>query len=521
MGDEMENRFQMSLTNPDKMAVTWELISGRGAREKLQEGALMAAEQAVKGGRIDAIALTDNPGGNPAILADCLGQEILKLGMEPLLHFTCKDRNRNQIESQLYALDRAQVRNLLVITGDYPVTGFQGRPSPVFDLDPTHVLHLIGEMNRGLAYPGPKGIIRNQPSNFFAGVAVSPFKAMEAEQRVQYFKLKKKIAAGARFVVTQLGYDARKFHELILFMDQNGLNVPVVGNIFLLPYGAGKLMNENKIPGCVVTDKLLADLDRERQAPDKGTEARLLRAAKMYAFMKGMGFSGVHIGGHGVKYEQLLFIMEKGEELSLNWQELVREFDYPQPGGFYLYEKDETTGLNRETPVRLEHRPPDAPVGFVYPLSRIFHRLMFEPGRNLFGLMRSLSRTVDGTATEKILHKLEHWAKVLLYDCRDCGDCALTDVAYNCPMSQCPKNQRNGACGGSYEGWCEVYPEERRCIYVKAYARLKHYREEENLDAYTVAPCNWDFYQTSSWINFYLGRDHSAERFGIQKPEDR
>ncbi len=252
-----------------------------------------------------------------------------------------------------------------------------------------------------------------------------------------------------------------------------------VGNIFILPYGAGKLMNENKIPGCVVTDKLLADLDRERQAPDKGVEARLLRAAKMYAFMKGMGFSGVHIGGHGVKYEQILFVVEKGEELSVNWQELVREFDYPQPGGFYLYERDETTGLNRETPVRLEHRPPDVPVGFVYRLSRIFHRLMFEPGRNLFGFMRSLSRAVDGTAVEKILHKLEHWAKVLLYDCRDCGDCALTDVAYSCPMSQCPKNQRNGACGGSFEGWCEVYPGERRCIYVKAYARLKHFREED------------------------------------------
>jgi methylenetetrahydrofolate reductase (NADPH) len=88
-------------------------------------------------------------------------------------------------------------------------------------------------------------------------------------------------------------------------------------------------------------------------------------------------------------------------------------------------------------------------------------------------------------------------------------------------MSECPKNQRNGACGGSYEGWCEVYPGIRRCVYVKAYARLKNYREEENLDTYTVAPCNWDFYQTSSWINFYLGRDHSAGRFGIQKPEER
>jgi len=40
-------------------------------------------------------------------------------------------------------------------------------------------------------------------------------------------------------------------------------------------------------------------------------------------------------------------------------------------------------------------------------------------------------------------------------------------------VSQCPKNQRNGPCGGSYEGWCEVYPGERLCIWVKAYRWLK------------------------------------------------
>ena len=65
------------------MAVAWELVPGRGSREKLQEDALMAAEQAAKGGRIDAVTITDNPGGNPAILADDLGREILKLGVEP------------------------------------------------------------------------------------------------------------------------------------------------------------------------------------------------------------------------------------------------------------------------------------------------------------------------------------------------------------------------------------------------------------------------------------------------------
>jgi len=516
-GAEVENRFKESLLDKGTLSVTWELVPGRGAREKSQESALLAAEQAAKGGKVHALTITDNPGGNPAILADHLGMEILKAGIEPLVHFTCKDKNRNQMESQLYALDRAQVRNLLIMTGDYPVTGFQGRPKPVFDIDPTHALELVRDMNGGLEYPGLKGIIKNQASDFFAGAAVSPFKATEAEQMVQYFKLKKKIASGAQFIVTQLGYDARKFHEVIQFMKINNLNVPIVGNIYILPFGAAKVMNRNNVPGCVVTDKLVAELDAERSAPDKGVGARLLRAAKMYAFMKGMGFDGVHIGGYGIKYEQVEYVIEKGEELSANWQDLVHEFDYPMPNGFYYFEKDDKTGLNTEKPTERKGRPLDAPVDFVYRMSRVVHSLIFEPNKKLFGMMRGISKAVEGKGIEKLYHWVEHMAKVALYDCKDCGDCALMDVAYNCPMSQCPKNQRNGACGGSFNGWCEVYPNKRKCVYVKAYARLKNYGQEGQLDSYHVAPCNWDLYQTSSWINFYLGKDHSAERLNLKK----
>lgn len=517
----MENKFKESLLDKNTLSVTWELVPGRGAREQQQESALAAAEQAAQGNKVHALTITDNPGGNPAMLADYLGMEILKLGIEPLVHFTCKDKSRNQMESQLYALDRAGVRNLLVMTGDYPATGFKGRSKPVFDLDPIHTLELIGQMNEGLVVPGLKGPIKFQPSDFFAGAAVSPFKATEAEQMIQYFKLKKKVDAGAQFIVTQVGYDARKFHEVLQFAKLAGINVPIVGNIYILPYGAAKTMNANNIPGCVVTDKLLAEIDKERTAPDKGLEARLLRAAKMYAFMKGMGFAGVHIGGHNIKYEQVEFIIEKGEELSKNWLDLVHEFDYPQPNGFYYFERDPETGLNTDRPVNRENLPLDAPVHFVYKMSRFVHKMIFEPGKNFFGLMQKISNAVEGSSVEKAFHGFEHINKVMLYDCKDCGDCALPDLAYVCPMSQCPKNQRNGACEGSYNGWCEVYPNERKCAWVKAYARLKQYKEESQLDAYRVPPCNWDLYQTSSWINFYLGKDHSAERLGIKKPEKK
>ncbi|HOW57601.1 MAG TPA: methylenetetrahydrofolate reductase C-terminal domain-containing protein, partial [Smithellaceae bacterium] len=476
------NRFREALLNESLFPVTWELVPGRGAREAAQEKALANAQLAAAKERIHALTLTDNPGGCPAMSADFMGSEIIKLGIEPLVHFTCKDKNRSQIESQLYALDRTGIRNVLVMSGDYPVSGFQGRPAPVFDLDPCHLLQLISDMNRGLTYPGVKGNICHQPSNFFPGAVVSPFKATEAEQMVQYYKLKKKIAAGAQFIVTQLGYDARKFHEVLLFMKQNGLNIPLVGNVYILPYGAAKMMNRNELPGSVVTDKLLAEIDRERNSPDKGEAARTLRAARLYAVLKGMGYSGVHIGGHNIKYEQVEEIIRQGESLIPQWKELVRCFDNPLPGGFYYYEPDAETGLNRETPIARRGRPLDAGVGCSYGFSRFFHKIMFERGKKLYGFMKELCHLLAGSAMENIFHKLEHLAKVVLFDCRDCGDCALIDVAYLCPMSQCPKNQRNGACGGSFGGWCEVYPGKKRCIYVLAYSRLKKYGEEIQLE---------------------------------------
>jgi len=138
--------------------------------------------------------------------------------------------------------------------------------------------------------------------------------------------------------------------------------------------------------------------------------------------------------------------------------------------------------------------------------------LMFEHGKKLYGMMKAISRNIAGSKLENIFHKLEHFTKVLIFDCKDCGDCALMDVAYLCPMSQCPKNQRNGACGGSYQGWCEVYPFKKQCIYVRAYARFKKHGEESQLEQNIVPPCNWDLHQSSSWLNFYLGKDHNTKK---------
>jgi len=115
------------------------------------------AELAAKDPDINGITITDNPGGKPAILACTLAVETKNFGIEPIIHFTCKDKNRNDIESELYALARSGAKNLLVMTGDYPSEGYSGRPKPVFDMDAVHALRLINHMNKGEDIPSYKG----------------------------------------------------------------------------------------------------------------------------------------------------------------------------------------------------------------------------------------------------------------------------------------------------------------------------------------------------------------------------
>ncbi len=516
---EYVSKYQQSLLDKNTFSITWELVPGRGAREKDQEALIAAAEKAAKGGKVHALTITDNPGGNPAISAEMLGVEVNRLGIEPLVHFSCKDKGRNQLEGLLYGLERAGVRNLLVLTGDYTYSGYLGRSKPVFDLDASQLVGMITAMNKGLEVPTLRGTATLSPTHFFAGVAVSPFKALEAEQMGQYYKLEKKLRAGAQFVVTQLGYDARKFHEVLLIMKQLGFgHIPVVGNVYVLPRGPAATMNRNGVPGCVVTDELLALITEEAKAKDRGKAKRLERAAKMYAFMKGMGFAGVHIGGHGLVYEDVETIIARGEELAPNWQEYIHEFDFPQPNGWYYFERDPQTGLNTETPADRSKRP-----GWSanYAFFRLLHHSMFDPHGFLHKPMRAFSKIIDGSKVEGAFTRLEHIGKEITNDCMHCGDCGLPDVAYVCPTSQCPKGQRNGPCGGSFEGWCEVYPGKRQCIYVRAYTRLKHYGEEESLRAHQVPPVNYDLWQTSSWLNFFMGRDHTAKRMGIEPPASK
>jgi methylenetetrahydrofolate reductase (NADPH) len=147
-------------------------------------------------------------------------------------------------------------------------------------------------------------------------------------------------------------------------------------------------------------------------------------------------------------------------------------------------------------------------VALRYRFSRRLHQAVFADDAPLFSTGRALYGAIERAPRPvgKVAHGLEQAAKVPLFHCRDCGDCSLPDIAYVCPESLCAKNQRNGPCGGTRDGLCEVYDTE--CIWSTAYERLKAYGEEEAmLDGPVVVKDN-ALARTSAWANTFLGRDH-------------
>ena len=462
---------------------------------------LRLARDLAGGGLVHALSVTDNPGGHPALAPDVVGYEICRMGIEPIVHFTCKDKNRNQIESLLYMLDRLGIHNLLAMTGDYPLYGFQGKAKPVYDLDSVHLLRLVDRMNRGLdiSMKAPGGGTPVRPTRMVKGCVVSPFKQTEPETMAQYFKLWKKVREGADFVITQVGFDARKFGELLRYMTDAGLDVPVLGNVYILNLPVARAMNRKGVPGCVVTDKLFRACEEESRSPDKGRSAALLRAAGLIAVLRGIGYRGVHIGGPNLKGDEVEWVIGKATELSGDWRSLAADFDYPQKDGYYLYGKGPDAA-----PDAVSRKAPG------YAVMRSLHRVAFAEGAPLYGALCAFFRSISATRFEAPVTEMEYLVKFVSSRCRRCGDCTLAEVAFLCPQSLCPKFLFNGQCGGSAEGWCEVFPGTRRCIFVRAYERLKPYGEEAGLRGPYIPPRNWALDRTSSWASYFLGLDHRA-----------
>lgn len=477
--------------------------------------------------RIGWISLTDNPGGAPSLPPDWLAGQLPESRERIVLHLTCKDMNRNGLETAAWRYAAEGFENILALTGDYPTTGFRGTADPVFDLDSIGLISLLQSMNNGLQVAGRGGKPETLPKcSFFTGCTVSPFKRYERELMPQYFKLARKIRSGARWVIPQLGYDMRKFHEVKLVLASRGIDVPIVGNVYVLSRPVARIFNSGKLAGCVVSDELLAQVEKYAAGPDKGKAFFREFAAKQLAVFKGLGFTAGYLAGIHTA-EAFFEIIDLAESFGTDdWRQFLTEIRYSQPDEFFLFDHDPATGLsapNRINPEylkSLDRPPPSREVTMGYRISRRVHDFAFARGKGVYGLLTRLFARWD--KKPGVLSRMSYWlereAKHLGYGCQDCGDCSLPDCAYLCPMAGCSKHSRNGPCGGSNLGRCEL--DDKECFWARVYERLKYYGQSQEM--FDGPPVLYDarLKHTSAWANTYLDRDHFAPEKRTQPPAD-
>jgi methylenetetrahydrofolate reductase (NADPH) len=514
--------LRTALADPDGWATIVELVPWAGELADAKGASQLGAAQDLAGDqRITALSITDNAGGHAKLSPSTLGDSVRGLGHDAIVHVACRDRSRHALQSLGWDLLSRGLTSVLALTGDYPESGYEGLSRPVFDIDSVALLHMF----RGLGDEATGKALAADPAadpdahQFLLGCAIDPYKRVERDLVPQYLKLGLKVRSGADYAIAQVGYDARKLAELLAVIKRDGLGIPAVANAYILSAPVARAFNAGKVPGCIVTDELLTVAEREAKAADKGRAFFLEFAAKQAIVAKGLGFRGVYLAGHRNAGEIARVFEIIDSHPAGDWKALLRDVSWGLPAAFHLFERD-GDGLPTGEPAKAYARSTTpaarkaarAKVDPLYRFSRIVHQRAFEPGSPGFDLWGKVYRKVEQYKLDKPVHILEQAAKVPMYDCRDCGDCSLPDIAYLCPESHCQKNQRNGPCGGAHDGLCEVPG--HTCIWADAYKRLKPYGEElAMLDRPPVLQDN-ALQRTSAWGNAFLDRDHIAKRLG-------
>jgi len=470
------NLLRESLTQ-GRFCYVVELVASRLTREARL---LDVASQLARVPGVVAGSITSYAGGAMGHNPIRVGTAVRARGLTPNIHITCASRDQSDAQKTLEELHALGIENVLALTGDYPKSSDPDFAPPVFGLDSVQLVRLIHEA-------------RQVGMSFWIGVAVSPFKYTEADCIYQYLKLEKKMAAGADYAITQVGYDVRKFRELKRYLNERGLRTPVLGNVYILGLKAAEKMAKGEPPGCWVSPELLEKIRGETQGVDKGSAARLERAARMVAILRGLGYAGAYLGGNH-QADHIRWIIRRSEAISSRWEEFAEELTYAPRTAFYLYDSPVARPKNRGLLPRLL----DA-MGRAFPVNR---------ESKLRNLLISFFRWIDRRpVAARSLERLEFAMKSPLFGCQACGNCVLGHMEYVCPQT-CPKNLRNGPCGGTLNGRCEVV--DKPCIWVSVYERAKTANHLDELRVY-VPPPNHALTGTSSWINYFLHRDSRPE----------
>lgn len=496
-----KKKLSEALTKSSDFIIVGELAAGPKYNFRPIENFLSAAQKAgsdtiPKGFDFVGITIPQNPGGvanmEPLDVLSRVSKKNLLGDLDFIPHVSCKDHNVDAITSSLVHYRTRQIESVLALTGDKPVSA-----RGVFEIESVGLLQLIEHLNCE-SYLKAKPEQWSNITQFFPGAAVSPFKYTEASQMQQYYKMVKKITCGAKYLITQVGWDWKKSLELMRYMEENSMDIPVLGNVYLLSTAtpAPRLMHEGKLPGCFVSDEFYAKLQSEQ------VEQHIERAAQQVAMYRDIGAAGVDIGGLP-DYDTFVKILNLASQIGPNWKNYKDNLCWPGGEKFYLYEGSGKKAVMTRMKKTFRQSSFD-----------IMHRIILDPAHIGFKLFRG-SMKLLGTKKAKgffyqTFYAAERGFKYLAFDCQDCGDCYLPENFGCCTIGGCEKGLSNAPCGDStVDGMCGNNLE-RVCIgdlIYKAAAAKANGRNK--LRGIINRPRLHTLEHTSSILNYLFGSDHT------------
>jgi homocysteine S-methyltransferase len=238
---------------------TVELLPPRGydLRPMIEKAALLHERG------VHAINIPDGPRASARLSSLIPAERILQeAGIEPILHFCCRDRNLIGMQADLLACAACGVRNLLFVTGDPPKLGDYPHATGVFDADSIGMAAIQRRLNTGIDLGGQA---IDPPTFAVIGVGLDPT-ALDQTRELDRFR--QKVEAGAEFAITQPVFDPDALLRVLDKVEHYG--VPIVAGIWpLVSYRNASFMR-NEVPGVVVPDAIM-----ERMAAEESREGQL------------------------------------------------------------------------------------------------------------------------------------------------------------------------------------------------------------------------------------------------------
>ena len=223
---------------------------------------------------VDACNVTDSQSSIMTTGPVALAHLLLDHGVEPIIQFTGRDRNRIALQAEMLSAYVLGIENMLCLTGDPPNAGDHPDAKAVFDLDGVSLVKTANSLTKGVDLGGNdiKG-----PPRFCIGAAVNPG-ASDLTKEIS--RMEQKVEEGAVFFQSQAIFDPEMFHQFVARTEH--IKAPVLAGIILLKSARmARFMNEN-LPGVYVPDELINEMEQAEDRPRKSAEiaAHIIRQVR-------------------------------------------------------------------------------------------------------------------------------------------------------------------------------------------------------------------------------------------------